>query len=117
MTRKLRPRAAFVTLLVMATCGIAAASANAASIVYFEGWTTSQLGPANTLNQTSIRLFAGAIGCTGARNLDLSSAGIDLCTQTLGGTIAHPFGNVMRYGWCGTPVGYGSSLLRCREDY
>lgn len=117
MSRKLRPHAAFVTLLVIATCGIAAASANAVSLVYHEGWTTSAIGPAHTLNQTSIRLIAGPIGCTGARNLDWSSAGIDLCTSAVGGTVAHPFGNVMRYGWCGTPVGYGSANLRCREDY
>jgi len=117
LSRKLRPHAAFVTLLVIATCGIAAASANAATYVYWEGWTTSMVGPAHTLNQTSIRLLAGPIGCTGARNLDWSSAGIDLCTSAVGGTVAHPFGNVMRYPWCGTPVGYGSANLRCREDY
>lgn len=78
MSRKLRPHAALATLLVIATCGLAAASANAATYVYHEGWTTSAIGPAHTLNETSVRLIGGPIACTGARNLDWSQAGIDV---------------------------------------
>lgn len=111
-----RRRGLIATLAVVASLCLTAVAA-AYTLVYFEGWTTSTLGPKHSITETSVRDLYGYIACTSAKNLDYTQAGTAYCTSGYNTVTAHPYNGSMRYGWCGTPQGYTSGYMRCREDY
>jgi hypothetical protein len=115
LARTKRKVAIGATVLVSAL-GVAGV-AEAASDVYFEGTTSSAIGARHSLTNTSVRLLGGSVACTAAEELDFTQAGTAICTFAVNGVADHNYNATLRYPWCGTPVGYGASTMRCRRDY
>ena len=111
-----RRRGLIATLAVAATLCFAAVAV-AYTLVYYEGWTTSTLGPRHSITETSVRDLYGYMACTSAKNLDYTQAGTAYCVSGYNLVTAHAYNGSLRYPWCGTPQGYGSGYMRCREDY
>lgn len=116
MLARTKRRAVIAASLAAASIGTVGV-AQATSYVYWDNWTTSELGPRHSLYETSVRLKAGPIACTSAKNMDLSQAGTAYCVDVVGAATAHPYDQTLRYPWCGTPQGYGSADMRCRGEY
>ncbi|MEV4418356.1 hypothetical protein AB0L40_00090 [Patulibacter sp. NPDC049589] len=103
---------------VVAGCALASAGpADAASIAYYEGTTTSQFGPWHSLIETSVRSLGGALSCTAAADASHAIVGTAYCIDGVDNVVAHPYNATLRYGWCGVPAGSGAAYMRCREDY
>lgn len=114
-----RRSSAVVTLVVVACLALVTAVASASTLVYFEGWTASVIGPRHTLTRTSVRALSENVACTAAETLNFEQVGTAICTWGYAGEVAeHAYCQCeLRYPWAGTPIGYPEADLRAREDY